>query len=163
MGNKTNVGTVIVNPHYVARLVGVVALARDLDQQDDFFDSIDFINNAHVSILVEELIQPEYFRMTEECRHVTKESLRYLLNSVPGDAVSQLCDMTGLPEERIPIFLRQIWQTLFKGEHDALSPGVKYSKSTAPLRFDQVRFAESPSRSLEASLDALRARWNKAS
>lgn len=152
--------TIIVNPHYVARLLGSIALAREMTQQDNLFELIDFANTTHVNVLIEELIQPEYLRMTGEWRYKTKESLRYLLQTEPGDVVSQICEMIGLTENQISAFLKQIWQILFPVEVDSLLPGMKYSKKIKPIKSTQIQFETSPRRNFEEALEMLRIRLN---
>lgn len=149
-----------VNPHYVARLISPVAMASDMDQHMDIFESLDFDSKDHVNLLISEVIQHEYLRLSEDSRSSTKESLRYILNAEPGGAVSQICSMLGLSDEEIPTFLNQIWKTMFPSESEMLLKNCKYVKNSAPLKFNEVHFGDVPSRTLNESFEALRKRLN---
>jgi hypothetical protein len=152
--------TVNINPHYVARLIGPIALASDMEQQEDIFELIDLACNDHVKFLVDEIINSEYLRLTDESQYKTKETLRYLLNTQPSGAVSHMCSMLGLSDDEIPIFLDRLWNFLFPSENKTLLPDLKYVKNSTPLRFDEVQFRSLPSRTLNESLDSLRNRMN---
>ncbi|NHZ67052.1 hypothetical protein [Massilia genomosp. 1] len=149
-----------INPHYVAHLIGPIALENDMEQHEDIFELLDLACKDHVKFLVDEIIQPEYLRLTDESRYKTKESLRYLLNTEPSGAVSHICSTLGLSDEEIPAFLDQLWEFLFPGEDKLWLPDLKYVKKSAPLRFNDVSFAYLPTRTFNESLEALRNRMN---
>lgn len=149
-----------VNPHYVANLIAPIALANDMEQHKDLFQLLDLTCKYHVKFLVDEIIQPEYLRLTDESRHQTKESLRYLLNTEPSGAVSHLCSTLGLSEDEIPAFLDQLWEFLFPAEDKLWLPGLKYVKKSSPLRFNDVSRAYLPNRPVNESLEALRNRMD---
>lgn len=149
-----------VNPHYVAHLIAPIALANDMEQHEDIFELLHLACKYHVKFLVDEVIQPEYLRLTDESRHKAKESLRYLLNTEPGAAVSHICATLGLSDDEIRAFLDQLWEFLFPAEGKLCLSGVKYVKKSAPLRFNDVSFAYLPTRPFNESLEALRNRMD---
>ncbi|MEO4049406.1 hypothetical protein AAFN46_20290 [Pseudomonas sp. CAU 1711] len=148
---------ITLNPHYVSRLIGPLALASEMDSQSAVLESIDYADTLQRELVFNCLIRPSFDRLGESTTQEVKKSLGYLVEN-PGclpELIAEKLSLCGVHPDEHNLFLCELWKALFplEGTGDYSSGNCKIVNK--PLAANQFAFSRPAGESLQDGLNKL--------